>query len=166
MSIAVSKARFRITSSRGIEVIECPEKIRECCYMVRHGPNPVMIAYLLYVGKAEVVDEKGRKVDLEEFVKIFGDRNLWILFSTYLDLRRRGKVPDVGVEPNELVIDRERVCIYVYEENAKVRPSELLSLVERGLRKDCRVMIAVVDMYGDVTYYEVTKMVFPKIERR
>lgn len=162
----MSKALFRIASDGRIEIVECPDSIRECSYMKRRGANPIMVAYLLYIGKAEVKDCNGNPMDLEDLVKMFGGKSMWIVFSTYLDLRRRGKVPDLGAEPRELMLEKDRMCIYVYEENAKVKPIELAALVERGLRRDCRVVIAIVDMYGDVTYYEVTKMTFPRIERR
>ncbi len=161
-----AKARFVLGKDGVIKVIECPSGIRECEVIKRIGCHPVIVAYLLYVGKAEVVNEEGKSVNMEELIERVGNRNLWILFSTYLDLRKRGKIPEFGAEPNELVIDRERTCIYVYEENAMVTPSELLSIVEKSIRKECRAIMAVVDMYGDVTYYEVSKMSFPKIERR
>ncbi len=160
-----SNALFKLVDG-GIEVEECPERIRECTLVKKLGPHPVLVLYLAYTGRARIVDADGNELSIEDAVKSLGDKSLWITFSTFLDLRRRGKIPEPGSSPNELVIDSEGMCVYVYEENAIVTPEELVSITESSMRRECRAVIAVVDMYGDVTYYEVSKMSFPKIERR
>ncbi len=159
-------AIFKVNPNGGIEVVRCPQSIRECETISRYGANPVLVTYLLHVGRAEVLSSDGSRLSLEDLIKIFGGKELWIVFSTYLDLRKKGKIPKPGLEPNELYLEKDRVCVYVYEENSIITPEEVISLVEKSSRRECSAVIAVVDMYGDVTYYEVSKINFPKIERR
>ena len=157
-------ALARVVGGR-LVVEECPQSIRECEVLTKN-PHPVLVAYLVYVGKMRVVGPDGRELGLKELVEMFGGKSFWIVFSTYLDLRRKGRVPKPGALDNELILERDRLCIYIYEENAPVEPQSLIRIVESSTRRDCTPVIAVVDMYGDVTYYEVSRMSFPRIERR
>ncbi len=121
-----------------------------------------MALYVLYTNQGVMLDENGNRITIEEFIKRYGGTSLWITFSVYLDLRRRGKKPEPGLAQNELVLENERMRIYVFEENAPITPRKILELVERCLKQGYKVIVAVVDMYGDVTYYEVDKMKFAK----
>ncbi|MEM4613206.1 MAG: hypothetical protein QXJ56_04535, partial [Ignisphaera sp.] len=79
---------------------------------------------------------------------------------------RRGKRVVFGNSDNELIIVGEKTLVYAMDEDSMIRAAELYDIVDRAIKQGYRVLIAVVDMHGDVTYYEVGKMTFPKIERR
>jgi hypothetical protein len=53
--------------------------------------------------------------------------------------------------------------IYVTEEGAEIPMITLLSWIESSHHKDMIPVIAVVDMYGDVTYYQATNINLKKI---
>ncbi|MEM0458113.1 MAG: hypothetical protein QXD76_03590, partial [Sulfolobales archaeon] len=55
--------------------------------------------------------------------------------------------------------------IYVTEENVFIPISIILDWIESSMKKGFIPVIAVVDMYGDVTYYKASKHSFRKIER-
>ena len=129
--------------------------------------HPVEAAYLLYTGRLRLVDEAGREVSFAELFRRIQDGNLWILFIVYTDLRKRGRKVRIGFKPNTLYIDRgsETIEMLVLEENTYVSPQEVIEFVNSAVNKGYRPMIAIVDMYGDITYYDVSKIVFKPIKR-
>ncbi len=158
------KLKAKIENSR-IVVEECRLKREECDELIKR-PHPVYIAYYLYIGCAEVYDDKGTKLTLSElFEKFSSEKNLWIVFSVYSDLRRRGKKPEIGLDINELCLDECKTRIYVFEENTLVKVETLNELIDKNIRQNSRVIIAIVDMYGDVTYYELNRIVFQRVVR-
>ncbi|MEM0027720.1 MAG: hypothetical protein QXT53_03765 [Ignisphaera sp.] len=127
--------------------------------------DPALAFYLVYSGTADVVDESNTKIDFEEFVEKIQSRLKGSVFLVLMDLLKRGKKVLPGHSENELVIVDEKVNVLVLDEDAIVRVDDLYNGVDRAIKQGYKLIIAVVDMYGDVTYYEVSKMSFPKIER-
>ncbi|MCS7111255.1 MAG: hypothetical protein N3D82_03070 [Ignisphaera sp.] len=128
--------------------------------------NPILALYLLNTKSAEVVDEHGNSIDASEIVKCFSKPVHPTLFFVFQDLVKRGKRVTFGDYDNELIIAGERTLVYVMDEDSVVRAAHLYGIVDRAIKQGYRVLISVVDMHGDVTYYEVGKMSFPRIERR
>jgi tRNA splicing endonuclease len=56
-----------------------------------------------------------------------------------------------------------RYRVYVTEEGAEIPMITLLSWIESSHHKDMIPVIAVVDMYGDVTYYQTSNINLRKI---
>ncbi len=160
------RAVFRVRNC-SIEIVSCPETIYECRVVKERGRiHPLQVAYLLHTSNAIVLDENDREMSLHEFVSRFSNPSFWITFSTYVDLRKRGRRVEPGLLDNELVIEDRKLKIYVFEECVPIHIEKLMQLVDTSIRQGYKVVIAVVDMHGDVTYYEVDKMRFPTIERR
>ena len=160
-------AILKLDEGNQVRVIECPQSIKYCSDKAPGDTIPLLIAmYMAHNGIAIVQDSEGKVLSFEEFLKRINKRNIWIVFSVYFDLVKRGRVVVPGLMDNELVLEGYRTKVYIFEENSLVKPEHIIEIVERALRQDYRVVVAIVDMYGDVTYYEVNKMVFHPITRR
>ena len=160
-------AILRLDENNQVRVVDCPQNIRYCSGKAPGDTIPLLVAmYTVYNGIAVLQDVEGRVLTFEEFLKRINRRNIWIVFSVYLDLVKRGRVVVPGSIDNELVLEGYKPKIYVFEENSLVKPEHIIEIVERASRQDYRVIVAIVDMYGDVTYYEVNKIVFQPIMRR
>lgn len=128
--------------------------------------NPVLALYLLSTKSIKIVDEYGNSIDASDVVRCINNPMYSTLFFVFQDLVRRGKRVVLGNSDNELIIVGEKMLVYAMDEDSVIRVVDLYDIVDRAIKQGYRVLIAVVDMHGDVTYYEVGKMTFPKIERR
>ncbi|MGC9149187.1 MAG: hypothetical protein ACP5GI_07085 [Sulfolobales archaeon] len=130
--------------------------------------DPLEVAYLLHEDKAVVFGDGGKILTLKDLATMYADKKeWWLLFTVLHDLYKRGRVAKRGFGENDLVLEREgkRYQIYVTEENVVVPISELLEWVDKAFSKNMIPVIAVVDMYGDVTYYKASKHFFKKIDK-
>ncbi len=127
--------------------------------------HPVEAAHLLYRGTAEV--RLGpRRLNFEQLISLYAKRNPLALayYEVYLELRRRGRLPIPGPRENTLILIRSRRnpkqthYILVLEEGRPVRVSQLAMFVEEARKRNLEPVLAIVDRYGDVTFY--TPMVF------
>ncbi len=116
----------------------------------------VELAYLIYAKDCGVVDRDGQRLDLEDvFSRYSQSRYDWIKFTTFLDLRSRGRVVTPGYGENVLLFEMkgQKYVVYVVEENSPLDTKELLSWIESALLKNLEPLLALVDANGDVTYY-------------
>lgn len=128
----------------------------------------VEVAYLIYTGRAEIFDDKGNKLSFEDFFSNYcSDRKAWILFTVYFDLRKRGKRAKPGLTNSDIIVEhqKESMRIFVTEENTQLSLQTIIEWIEDSLRKGYKPLMAVVDMYGDVTYYELSKINLPRIKK-
>ncbi len=126
--------------------------------------------YLIERGKFIVLDNKGKKIDVDTFINKARklEPNFWVRYVVLKDLRKRGyivktalkfgadfRVYDRGVKPGE---DHARWIVYPvyetgvqswYEFTAKNR-------VAHSTRK--RLLIGIVDAENDCTFYEIRWM--------
>lgn len=123
-------------------------------------------SHLVYSGKALAVDEDGRELGIRDLFARYASGDLWwILFTVFNDLASRGRKVRRGYEDRDLVVEHggKTYRIYVTEEGASVPIITLLSWLEGSQHKDLVPVIAVVDMYGDVTYYQPFTVSFKRI---
>ena len=123
--------------------------------------------YLMEREKFKVVDSKGKKVSIDEFIKKAKklEPNFWVRYVVFKDLRKRGyivktalkfgadfRVYDRGVKPGE---DHARWIVYpVYETGVQSwYEFAAKNRVAHSTRK--RLLIGIVDNESDVTYYEI-----------
>jgi len=131
----------------------------------------VEATYLLSLGKIDVI-EKGRKLSFEELFKEGTKRieGFELIYTVYRDLRNRGYYPHYPSA--DLKLYRRGKCageepswgiVRVLSEREHITLSRLWNIVcsVEGLRK--RLVIAIVDEEGDITYYLV-KTLSPKGE--
>lgn len=146
--------------------IKVKQDIVERFRLMEKGEIPIpILLYLAYVDRAEVVDSEGRKLSFEELVSSIADVNVFSTFIVLYDLVKKGK--KVSLNNNrEIVILDENIEVYVLDEDSYVMAEDLYKLVDRAIKHSHRFIIAVVDINGEITYYEVSKTNFPRIEKR
>lgn len=130
--------------------------------------DPLEVAYLLHEDRAVVYGEGRRALTLRDLVEMFSDKKeWWLLFTVVHDLFKRGRVVKRGFGENDLILERDghKYQIFVAEENVFLPISVVLEWVESSMSKGYTPVIAVVDMYGDVTYYRMSRHFFKKIEK-
>ena len=118
--------------------------------------------YLIYRGIARAYDEEKRSLSFEELIRIYSIENpyAWVEFETYLDLRRRGRHPVPGPRPHTFLLRRRKTeqkythYILVLEENRLVNLEALYSFIREAFSNGWEPVLAIVDRYGDLTYYE------------
>ena len=122
--------------------------------------------YLLEKKKVNVVDGKKKKLKFDAFVnkaeKV--EKNFWVKYCVYGDLRGRGyitktalkfgadfRVYDRGVKPGQ---DHAKWIVYPVKENASFTWYDFAAKnrVAHSTRK--KLLLAVVDDEGDVSYWE------------
>lgn len=132
--------------------------------------NPVEALVLLERNKIKVVDNDGKEYTFNELMQYLKrvDKEIWIKYIVYRDLRSRGYIVRLG--PGEIAEYR------LYERGAKVGQDVakyLVGIVEEGkpfslteldkITKAARSMgkeliLAIVDRQGDITYYKVSRL--------
>jgi tRNA-intron endonuclease, archaea type len=125
--------------------------------------------YLLEKGKLELFDGK-KKVSSEEFIRKArkAEPNFWIRYCVFKDMRNRGyviktalkfgadfRVYDRGVKPGE---DHARWIVFPVHEGETLTWYEFAAKNRVAHSTKKRLMMAIVDDEGDVTYYEVKWM--------
>lgn len=133
--------------------------------------EPVEAVYLVYNGRLKVKcdDEVLECSRLLEILKQY-DPQLWIKFSVYYDLRRRGRIVKPGPSRNSLLMFKgkskpSKYIVYVVEETVMMELSNLIEWIDMASRMDKDVLLAVVDKHGDITYYEVSRIQLTKVPR-
>jgi tRNA-intron endonuclease, archaea type len=123
--------------------------------------------YLIDRGRLDVVDGRGKSISFETFLKKARktEPNFWIRFCVFKDMRNRGyivktalkfgadfRVYDRGVKPGE---DHAKWVVFPVHEASTLTWYEFAAKnrVAHSTRK--RLLLAIVDEEGDVTYYEV-----------
>jgi tRNA-intron endonuclease len=127
--------------------------------------HPIEALHLLYRGTGRVI-AGGEELDFTRLLGAYSRLNPLALayYEAYLELRRRGRLPIPGPRENTLILIRSRRnprhthYILVLEEGRPVRVSQLAGFIEEARRRGLEPVLAIVDRYGDVTFY--TPMVF------
>ncbi|MET1129224.1 MAG: hypothetical protein ABWW70_07905 [Thermoproteota archaeon] len=137
--------------------------------------SPVEALYLLYKHQDSfsVFDEEGNELDFVRFASIVSkvDPHLWSVFEVYLDLRRRGRVAVAGPRRYTLLVKRrktdKRYTFYILalEEGRPIKIDLLDAFTEEAQKNKWIPVVAIVDRYGDVTYYEVSRFRLEPVQR-
>jgi len=145
-----------------VEVVEATEEAPTGT----RGLHILEALYLLYTGKAEIVDSDGNKLSFKDLITVLSRDNpyAWVLFEVYYDLRRRGKLPTPGPRPHSLLLRRSKRdprythYILVLEESRRIPAEQLLSFIEEAAKNGWEPVLAIVDRYGDITYYTAKRL--------
>lgn len=131
---------------------------------------PVETLYLLDAGKIRVFDEESQgEVEFGELSSKLAEEDpvLMLKYRVYKDLRSRGLVVKTGLKYGSHFRVYERgekpgsdhapYLVHAISENAELTPPDLARAVRlaHGVRK--KMIFAVVDDEGDVTYYSVAR---------
>jgi len=118
-------------------------------------------SYLVYMGRAKALDESGRELEVKDLFMRYASGDLWwILFTVFTDLASRGRRVRKGYGERDIIVEHggKTYMVYVTEEGVEIPIVTLLSWIESSHHKDMIPVIAVVDMYGDVTYYQASNI--------
>jgi tRNA-intron endonuclease len=168
LRLTVGDSNIDITVEKGLDII------------LRHLPERptskvevIEALYLLYTGLAVALDQQEKQYTFEELMKLYTKINpyAWVEFEVYLDLRKRGRIPVKGPKEHTFLLRRSRRIrqythyILVLEENRPISVSSIYSFVEEALKNNWQPLIAIVDRYGDITYYSVMPFHPQKLRR-
>ncbi|MGC8816870.1 MAG: tRNA-intron lyase [Candidatus Hadarchaeum sp.] len=130
---------------------------------------PVEALYLMENGKITVANGTGKKLSFKALAEKFTetDPDLMLKYAAYSDLRSRGyivktglkfgahfRVYDRGEKPGEA---HSKFLVHAIPEGVKMTPTELARAVRLAHSVRKRIIWAVVDDEGDITYYSVTR---------
>jgi tRNA-intron endonuclease len=126
--------------------------------------------YLMDVGKITVKDEDGKKLKFKDLFVMFSnvDSELPLKHAVYSDLRSRGYILKTGMKfgahfrvyergegPGE---SHSKFLVHaIPEEGARLTPTELARAIRLAHSVRKKIMWAIVDTDGDVTYYALTR---------
>lgn len=121
------------------------------------------IAYLLLQRKANVITGDKTIDSLDDLVKekykCF-EKFFWPMLVVYKDLRDRGR--RVKVLENMRLIMKDKSgdlkLVIILEEKMMISPEFLIRLVSEARKNNLSVIIAVVSLQGDLTYYEINSI--------
>ncbi len=126
--------------------------------------------YLMERGRVAIKSESGRKLTFESYVKQArkAEPNFWIRYCVFKDMRNRGyiiktalkfgadfRVYDRGVKPGE---DHARWIVFPVHEASVFTWHEFSAKNRVAHSTKKRLLMAIVDDEGDVTYYEIKWM--------
>lgn len=126
--------------------------------------------YLIERGRLEVKSESGRVLSFDAYVKRARkvEPNFWIRYCVFKDMRNRGyiiktalkfgadfRVYDRGVKPGE---DHARWIVFPAHEGSTFTWHEFSAKNRVAHSTKKRLLMAIVDDEGDVTYYQVSWM--------
>jgi len=124
--------------------------------------------YLCEKERLEITAPTGRRISNEAFMKkaIKLEPNFWIRYCVYRDLRNRGyivktalkfgadfRVYDRGIKPGE---DHAKWIVYPVHEGSTMTWYDFSAKNRVAHSTKKRLLMAIVDEEGDVTYYEVS----------
>ena len=144
----------------GIKVVECYSE-RFCRQLRNAGSlkgdivDPLEGAY--QVARGRIIVEgipEGWTGALKIIDKLLGDIDLFIVFH---DLRRRGRKVRRGLRPRTLIVEYSKnrsLEVLVLSEGVRTSIRKLVEWSRASVRDGFYPVIAVVDDYGIITYYE------------
>ena len=128
--------------------------------------DPYEALYLAYTGVISIVNEKGEKISFEKLISKFSvvDKDLWIKFILYHDLRKRGFITRssyLGRVSFKVAPKREDrgiypVIFYGLLEGKKIGFDQLREIMERAISLKKKIILAIVDKEGNITYYNIS----------
>jgi len=149
--------RFRLVTEQNRSLEIASSKYEDILYILHSIVN----------GRRVAIDVKGVRINIEELLTLCKNiSDIWSEYIVFADLLRRGKKPRIDVAQGTLLIEDQRIQVIVLKEDEPVSIRTLLDAIEKAQRRGYTSIIAVVDIHGDVTYYEASKIVMPKIERK
>lgn len=120
--------------------------------------------YLLYKGKISIFDQE-KELSLEDMSKTIQRENLYSKYLVYKDLRNRGYIVKTGFKYGSefRVYERGKTpgeghsdyLVNVISENYELNVLDFSSYVRVAHGVNKKLLLAVVDEEGDITYYNV-----------
>jgi len=153
------KAYFRIAGKGRVVLEKCLDQ--EFCFnLLKSGYADINgnldvleAAHLLALGRIAVDNKTG----WEEALRVLSELGINIsTFLVYHDLRKRGRRVKLGSRSGTLVVDMgsRRFEVLILEEGKLMTLEELAEWSRSSIASGYEPVVAIVDMYGVITYYE------------
>jgi tRNA-intron endonuclease len=129
--------------------------------------SPLETVYLIAKKRLVLVNSKGKKVGLDTFVSKIRkkDKNFWVRYSAFKDLRDRGyvvktalkfgadfRIYDRGVRPGE---EHAKWIAYPVSEHERMTWQDFAARNRVAHSTKKNLLLCIVDDEGDVSYWEV-----------
>jgi len=129
--------------------------------------DPIETLYLMHRGVIEVKDMNHHTLTFEALLKRLceTDKDLWLKFIVYSDLRKRGLIVKRGAMSLTFFVDKrgekvfKRYLVACLREGSRIGFLELESFFRRSIESDRELIVAIVDKEGNVSYYTVERIV-------
>jgi tRNA-intron endonuclease len=130
---------------------------------------PVEALYLLETGRITVTDENGESLSFKDLLAKFSEKDpeVQLKHIVYSDLRSRGYILKTGLKfgAHFRVYERgegpgeahSKFLVHAIPEGIKLTPTELARAVRLAHSVRKKILWAIVDDEGDVTYYALTR---------
>ncbi len=173
------KKQIKAVLSREKVITEASSEAKELYEQGRYGIlleegrmqlSLIEALYLLEKKRLIVFDNRNKEIIVEKFIKKAEkiDKNFWVKFCVYKDIRNRGyivktalkfgadfRVYDRGVKPGE---DHARWILYPVHESEHLTWYDFAAKNRVAHSTKKRLLVGIVDDEGDVTYYEIKWM--------
>jgi tRNA-intron endonuclease len=124
--------------------------------------------YLLEKGMLEVEDENGEKTDFQTLLQRFKtmDKDAWIKYLTYRDLRSRGYVVREGFgfgvdfrfyDRGEYGNEAAKHLVLSMQEGKPISLEELTRVLKSSQSLKKKLIVAVMNRRGEIVYYAVAQ---------
>lgn len=127
----------------------------------------VEVAFLMERGKVITIDESGKEINFKEFIINIAskmDSNFWVKYLVYSDLRKRGYIVRPGYSVSEVEflvkVKGEKIAEYMVHavvEGKRISFNDLSQLIDKSLKFNKELIIAIVDKEGNISYYTLSK---------
>lgn len=125
--------------------------------------------YLVEKGEIYIKDENNKILALKDIVKLFSmkDKKFWLKYSIYNDLKKRGfnVKPGFSEEDIEFLMGEggeKKFFNYIVigvEEGVRIGFNSLTQMVNDALNSQKKLILAIIDKEGNISYYTVTKLI-------
>ncbi len=122
---------------------------------------PVEVLYLIYLGYEVILGRNNKPLDFNKVINLTNDKELWVKFVVYYDLRNRGRRVKVRSDKGFTFSDPQSnrdVEVVVMEESRKLKAYELIEIIDKYTKMNKDVLLAIADRHGDVTYYQLSRI--------
>jgi tRNA-intron endonuclease len=111
-----------------------------------------------------IKNEKISNLDIYNFISnIIKNEKTWNNIVVYFDLKNRGRNPIKGPFPNSFLISKgndryKNYLVYIISQNQSISIERLFEVLNFTKRLRIGLILAIVDMYGDITYYTLSEV--------
>jgi len=151
------------------------EDIVELCRKSEYGTfveegillDPLEAVFLLERGKIALsLRDTTKRLSVLDAMLMFSskERDFWVKYLVYSDLRKRGYIVRRGFsEDLNFMIKRRGAKVYEYlvsiiKEGRRIDFRTLSSILEKSLRAGKELIISIVDKEGNISYYTLSRL--------
>ncbi|MUM64481.1 hypothetical protein D1867_04285 [Acidianus infernus] len=116
----------------------------------------------------KIMSNKISDKDLQALQAIYGsDKHFWNKISVIVDLKLRSKKAKISNKFDNVIYlqdSSEKVIgiVVIYNENEPLKINEIFKYIEMAKSSNIDAYLAIIDKYGDITYYNLSEVSLSK----